>query len=70
MASKKKRNKKYSGRDAAKRGVSVTKVSVPQRSAAGKWWVENKKKVLARIVQLALILLSYLLISWLVRTIF
>ena len=67
MATKKKRNKKYTGADAAVTRKTVTRISVPDRSPFGKWWHENRKKVSSRLAIIAFILISYGLISLLFR---
>ena len=70
MATKKKRNKRYQGADAANRPANVTKVSVPSRSKLGKWYHENRKKWATRLTFLGVILISYALVSWLLGLIF
>lgn len=40
---KKKRNKQYSGADAAVSRPTVTRVSAVERSKFGQWWFENKR---------------------------
>lgn len=68
--SKKKRNKKYTGVDAAVTKTTVTKISVPDRSPLGKWLHENRKKWAARLAFIAAILIFYGVISFLLRWIF
>ena len=50
MAQKKKRNKKYTGQDAAVTKTTVTRISAPERSAFGEWWNDNKANVISRVV--------------------
>jgi hypothetical protein len=40
---KKKRNKKYSGSEAAITKPKVTRVQAVNRSKTGQWWVEHKR---------------------------
>lgn len=40
---KKKRNKSYTGVDAAMTRPSITKISAANRSKIGQWWFDNKK---------------------------
>jgi len=40
---KKKRNKKYSGVDAATTKPVITKISAVNRSKIGQWWFDHKK---------------------------
>lgn len=68
--SKKKRNKKYTGRDAAMTHTKVTRVSVPDRSPVGKWWHDNGQKMKRRLILIASLIAFYLLISWLLALIF
>lgn len=42
---KKKRNKAYSGADAASASPTVTRISAVNRSKFGQWWFDNKKVV-------------------------
>lgn len=42
---KKKRNKQYSGSDAAITRPSVTRITAANRSKIGQWWFERKKIV-------------------------
>lgn len=41
----KKRNKKYTGADAAVTKPNVTRVTAVVRSPIGEWWHDNKKRV-------------------------
>lgn len=40
---KKKRNKSYTGADAAITKPVITKISAVNRSKVGQWWFDNKK---------------------------
>jgi hypothetical protein len=40
---KKKRNKQYTGQDAAVTKATVTRISAVQRSAFGQWWFDHKR---------------------------
>lgn len=40
---KKKRNKSYTGADAAITKPAITKISAVNRSKVGQWWFDNKK---------------------------
>lgn len=59
---KKKRNKVYTGADAAMTRPSVTKISAANRSKVGQWWFDHKK--IARPIIIAAIVI--LVILWLI----
>jgi hypothetical protein len=44
----KKRNKPYTGADAANSKPRVKKYSIPDRSATSQWWHENQRTALLR----------------------
>ncbi len=64
MATKKKRNKKYRGRDAAQ-NPSTIKVKAPERSKLGNWFHDNKQKVIIRTIQALFVFLAVLITYWL-----
>lgn len=61
---KKKRSKKYTGVDAAQASPRTTKISVPDRSPLGKWFNENKRKLIVWMRVAAVTLIVYGLASW------
>lgn len=60
--SNKKRNKPYTGVDAARSTPRVHHYSVQERSGVGSWWRENKRLALVRS---ALVTIA-VLVSWLI----
>lgn len=52
---KKKRNKQYTGSEAAMSRPSVTRITAANRSKVGQWWFE-RKKILKPILITALVL--------------
>ena len=66
---KKKRNKKYTGADAAMTRPSVTKVQAVSRSTLGQWWYEKKRVVKPILIVSAVILVVVWLIAELIRII-
>ena len=67
---KKKRNKKYTGADAAVVRPSVTKVQAVSRSPLGQWWFDHKRIVkLVAIVSIVALFLIWVIFE-LVRLIF
>jgi len=60
--SKKKRNKKYQGADAAVTRPSVTRIQAANRSKLGQWWFE-RKRVLKPILITAAIIIG---VTWLI----
>ena len=67
-STKRRRSKTYTGEDAAVTGKTVQRISVPDRSKAGQWWHDNKKKVGLRAVTITVLavisFLIYSLVSW------
>ena len=59
---KKKRNKQYSGADAAMGRPSVTRISAVNRTKIGQWWFERKK--IAKPIIIAAVVIA--IIVWLV----
>lgn len=66
---KKKRNKKYSGSDAAMTRPSITRVEAVQRSNIGQWWHDHKRIAKPLLITAAVVLLIVWLIVELVRII-
>jgi len=60
--SKKKRNKRYQGADAALTKPVVTRISAANRSKVGQWWFDHKRiaKPVAIAVAIALV------VTWLI----
>lgn len=63
MASRKKRNKKYHGKDAVQT-PPVIKISAPERSRPMQWLHENKQKLLIRAIQITVVAILGLIIYW------
>jgi hypothetical protein len=62
--STKKRNKPYTGVDAARSTPHVRRYSVEERSNVGNWWHENKRPTLVRSALVAIAMaLSWLIYS-------
>ena len=69
MAKKsKKRNKPYTGSNAAKLQPSITKVEAVNRSKSQQWWYENKKRVRPIAITAGVIILIIWLIIVLIQT--
>lgn len=61
---KKKRNKKYTGADAAMTRPSITRVQAVNRSRIGQWWFDRKRVLKPIIiVSLVVIVLVWLIIE-------
>ena len=69
-AQKKRRTKRYSGEDAAVSGTKVTRVTAPERSRLGEWFHDNKRRLLAYAVIVAIVTIFYFLFSWLFSIVF
>ena len=66
---KKKRNKKYSGSDAAVTRPSITRVEAVNRSKLGQWWYDHKRVAKPIIIAGAVVLVVVWLIVELIRII-
>lgn len=64
---KKKRNKQYSGVDAAMTKPSVTRISAANRSKAGQWWFERKRILKPVLITTAIVVGVIWLIFELIR---
>jgi len=64
---KKKRNKQYTGVDAALTKPSVTRISAANRSKIGQWWFERKRVLKPVLITAAIVLVVIWLILELVR---
>ncbi len=64
---KKKRNKQYTGVDAAITKPSVTRISAANRSKFGQWWFERKRILKPVLITSAIIIAVVWLILELVR---
>jgi hypothetical protein len=64
---KKKRNKSYTGKDAAVVKPVITRISAANRSKIGQWWYENKKVLTPVIRFLSVGIFVILLIIEIVR---
>jgi len=63
---KKKRNKQYTGADAALTKPVVTRITAVNRSKVGQWWFDHKRiarpVLIASVVVLVVVLLTFELI--------
>jgi len=64
---KKKRNKQYTGVDAAITKPSVTRISAANRSKFGQWWFERKRILKPVLITTAIVLGVTWLIIELIR---
>lgn len=64
---KKKRNKAYTGIDAAIKRPVITKVSAVNRSKLGQWWFERKKFIKPIAITSAIIIFIIILIFQIIR---
>lgn len=64
---KKKRNKVYTGVDAAKTQATITRVTAVKRSKVGQWWFDHKKQAKPILITAAVVLVVVWLIIELVR---
>ena len=66
---KKKRNKKYSGSDAAMTRPTITRVEAVQRSKVGQWWHDRRRTLKPILIAGVVVLIIVWLIVELVRII-
>jgi len=64
---KKKRNKQYTGIDAAVTKPSVTRISAANRSKVGQWWFERKRVLKPVLITTAIVIAVTWLIFELIR---
>ncbi len=64
---KKKRNKQYTGVDAAITRPSVTRISAANRSKLGQWWYDRKRFLKPVLITVAIIIAVAWLIIELIR---
>lgn len=64
---KKKRNKSYTGKDAAVTRPVITRIKANNRSKLGQWWFDNKTKLKPTLITGSVILFVILLIIEIVR---
>lgn len=64
---KKKRNKAYTGADAAITRPVITRIQAANRSKIGQWWFERKRVLKPVLITTAIILLIVWLIIELIR---
>jgi hypothetical protein len=67
---KKKRNKQYTGVDAANSQPNVIKISAVNRSKPSQWWFDNKKTMKPALIIGAVALFALVIIYEIVRLIF
>lgn len=66
VKTKKKRNKTYTGRDAALARPAVTRISAVNRSPIMQWWFDNKRMARIGLIAAAVVFGIALLVSGLV----
>lgn len=64
---KKKRNKQYTGVDAAMTKPSVTRISAANRTKVGQWWFERKRVLKPVLITSGIVIAVVWLIIELVR---
>jgi hypothetical protein len=64
---KKKRNKSYTGADAAVTKPVITKISAVNRSKIGQWWFDHKKATKPILITAGIILGIIILIVEIIR---
>lgn len=64
---KKKRNKVYTGVDAAITKPIITKISAANRSKLGQWWFERKKTVKPILITSGVVIFIIIIIFQIVR---
>lgn len=67
-AQRKKRDKQYTGKDAAIKGEKVTKITAVKKSKFQEYWQDNKARLITSMIQLGLLLfisfVIWLILSW------
>lgn len=64
---KKKRNKQYTGVDAALTRPAITKISAVNRSKIGQWWFDRKKVLKPILIGAAIVIAIIWLLFELIR---
>lgn len=64
---KKKRNKVYTGADAAMTRPVITRISAANRSKLGQWWFEHKKALKPVLIASGIVLFVIIMIIEIVR---
>jgi hypothetical protein len=64
---KKKRNKAYTGADAAVTRPVITRISAANRSRFGQWWFDNKRVLKPVLITSGIVLALIIIIVELVR---
>jgi hypothetical protein len=64
---KKKRNKPYTGIDAATTQPVITRISAANRSKLGQWWFEHKKTLKPVLITSGIVIFVVILIIEIVR---
>ena len=64
---KKKRNKVYTGVDAAMTQPVITRISAVNRSRTGQWWFEHKKTLKPILITSGIVIFVIILIIEIVR---
>jgi hypothetical protein len=66
---KKKRNKVYTGQDAAASRPTVTRISAANRNKAQQWWFEKKRIAKPVLIGVAVAIVAVWLLAELVRVV-
>ena len=64
---KKKRNKQYTGVDAAVTKPIITRISAVNRSKFGQWWFDNKAKLKPILIAVGVVLFIIIIIVQIVK---
>jgi len=64
---KKKRNKPYTGIDAAMTQPVITRISAANRSKLGQWWFEHKKTLKPVLITSGIVIFVIILIIEIIR---
>jgi hypothetical protein len=64
---KKKRNKAYTGADAAMARPVITRISAANRSKLGQWWFEHKKVLKPILITSGIVIFVIILVIEIVR---
>jgi len=67
---KKKRNKPYTGADAAAEKPTITRITAVNRSKPAQWWFDNKKVVKPILIVAGIILFVIIVIYEIIRLVF
>ena len=66
---KKKRNKTYSGADAAITKATVTRIEAVSRNKVSQWWFDNKKIAKPVMIAIAIVVFIIMIVTQIIRLI-